>query len=78
MNRAHHSSCTIQLDPPRNFNPRFCWENEKTFSKFLKEPKLDDEKIINKCQEVAVRTSYFIHCRRRKEWTDLSKMHNFI
>ena len=42
----------------------------KTFSKFFKELKLDDEKIINNCQEVAIRTSYYIYCRRRKEWTD--------
>ena len=47
----------------------FVGKTIKTFSKFLKELKLDDEKIINKCQEVAVRTSYFIYCRRRKEWT---------
>ena len=46
----------------------------KTFSKFLKELKLDDERIINKWQEVAVRTSYFIYCRRRKDWTDPEPM----
>ena len=46
----------------------------KTFSKFLKELKLDDERIIDKWQEVAVRTSYFIYCRRRKDWTDPEPM----
>ena len=43
----------------------------KTFSKFLKELKLDDERIINRCQEIAICTSYYIDCQRRKEWTDL-------
>ena len=42
----------------------------KTFSKFLKELKLDDERIINKCQEVVICTSYYIYSRSRKEWTD--------
>ena len=43
----------------------------KTFSKLLKDLKLDDdERIINKSQEVSIRTSYYIYCRRRKEWTD--------
>ena len=42
----------------------------KTFSKCLKELKLHDERIINKCQEVAICTSYYIDCRRRKEFTD--------
>ena len=42
----------------------------KTFSKFLKELKLDDERIIDKYQEVAVRTSYYIYYRRTKDWTD--------
>ena len=42
----------------------------KTYSKCLKELKRGDERIINKCQEVAIRTSYYIYCRRRKEWTD--------
>ena len=41
-----------------------------TFGKFLKELNLDDGRIINKCREVAIRTSYYIYCRRRKEWTD--------
>ena len=52
----------------------FAGKTIKTFRKFLKELKLDDEKIINKFQEVAVRTSYFIYCRRRKDWTDLELM----
>ena len=43
---------------------------KKHLVNFLKELKLDDQRIINKCQEVAIRTSYYIYCRRRKEWTD--------
>ena len=46
----------------------------KIFSKFFKKTKLDDERIINKCQEVAVRTSYFIYCRRGKDWTNPEPM----
>ena len=48
----------------------FVGKTIKIFGKFLKELKLDDKRIINKCQEVAIRTSYYIYCRRRKEWTD--------
>ena len=48
----------------------FAGKMVKTFSKFLKELKLDDERIINKCQEVVICTSYYIYSRRRKEWTD--------
>ena len=40
---------------------------KKHLVNFLKELKLDDQRIINKCQEVAIRTSYYIYCRRRKE-----------
>ena len=52
----------------------FIGKTIKTFSQFLKELKLDDGKIINKCQKAAVRTSYFIYCQRRKEWTDPEPM----
>ena len=37
----------------------------KTFSELLKQLKLDDERIINKCQEVAIRI-----VSKKKEWTD--------
>ena len=53
----------------------------KTFSKFLKELKLDDERIIDKYQEdqeVAVRTSYYIYYRRRKDWTDSELVYIYI
>ena len=52
----------------------FAGKNIKTFRKFLKELKLDVERIINKCQEVAIRISYHIYCQRRKEWTDRELM----
>ena len=29
MQCAHHFSCTIQLDPPWNFYPEFCWKHDK-------------------------------------------------
>ena len=48
----------------------FAWKSIKAFSKFLKELKLDDKGMINECQEVAIRISYYIYCRRRKEWSD--------
>ena len=48
----------------------FAGKTIKTFSKFLKELKVDDKRTINKCQEVAIRTLFDIYCRRRKECTD--------
>ena len=36
----------------------FAGKTIETFNKFSKELKLDDERVINKCQEVAIRTSY--------------------
>ena len=41
----------------------FAGKTIKTFSK-----------CINKFQEVAICKSYYIHCRRRKEWTDPEPM----
>ena len=38
--------------------PGFAGKTIETFNKFSKELKLDDERVINKCQEVAIRTSY--------------------
>ena len=48
----------------------FAGKTIKTFNKFLKELKLDVERIINKCQEVAICTLHYIYCWRRKQWTD--------
>ena len=59
----------------------FAGKMVKTFSKFLKELKLDDERIIDKYQEdqeVAVRTSYYIYYRRRKDWTDSELVYIYI
>ena len=36
----------------------FAEKTIETFNKFSKELKLDDERVINKCQEVAIHTSY--------------------
>ena len=49
------------------------------FEKILKEPHLDDEKIISKYQEVAIRTFYYIYCHGSEEWTDPELMltHDF-
>ena len=41
---------------------------------FLKELHLDRKKIISRCQEVAIRTSFYIYCHHSKEWTDLDLM----
>ena len=35
----------------------------------LKQFKVDYDRLFSKCCEVAVRTSYYIFCRRNKEWT---------
>ena len=37
--------------------------------KLLKQFKVDYDRLFSKCCEVAIRTSYYIFCRRNKEWT---------
>ena len=37
--------------------------------KLLKKFKVDYDRLFRKCYEVAIRTSYYIFCRRNKEWT---------
>lgn len=39
----------------------------KLFNKYIFDRKL----IIMKCQEVAIRTSYFFYCRQNKTWQQL-------
>ena len=36
--------------------------------KLLKQFKVDYDRLFSKCCEVAIRTSYYIFCRRNKEW----------
>ena len=43
--------------------------NIESFRTFLKNLNINQDYVISKCQEVAVRASYFIYCRRNKEWT---------
>ena len=41
-----------------------------SFEQFLKSKDLDAKRIIPKCQEIALRASYFIYCRRNKTWSE--------
>ena len=40
----------------------------KCFKDFILKLNLDYERNIYKCQEVAIRTSFYIYCRRDKQW----------
>ena len=41
----------------------------KSSEQFLSSKDLDAKRIIRKCQEVALRASYFTYCRRNKTWS---------
>ena len=40
------------------------------FEKFLKKLGVNDNRTFIKCMETAIRATYFIFCRRNKEWTN--------
>ena len=40
------------------------------FCKFLEELELNIDRTVYKCMETAIRASYYIFCRRNKEWID--------
>ena len=40
------------------------------FRRLLKYLKVNDNRIIAKCMEVALRATFFIYCRRNKQWND--------
>ena len=46
----------------------FTGSSIKTFETYLSGKKLDSVRITKKCQEVAIRASYRIYCRRNKIW----------
>ena len=46
----------------------FTTNDVKCFKDFILKLNLDYERIIYKCQEVAMRTSFYIYCRRNKQW----------
>ena len=48
----------------RGLTPKTTIECEK----LLKQFKVDYDRLFSKCCEVAIRTSYYIFCRRNKEW----------
>ena len=62
------------LTPPSNFqliflevtSLGFVTKNIKTFRNFLKSININERYLIEKLQEVAIRCSYFIYCRRKK------------
>ena len=66
------------LTPPSNFqliflevtSLAFVTKNIKTFRKFLKSININERYLMEKLQEVAVRCSYFIYCRRNKNWSE--------
>ena len=48
----------------------FVNKNIKTFRNFLKSININERYLIEKLQEVAIRCSYFIYCRRNKNWKE--------
>ena len=66
------------LTPPSNFqliflevtSLGFVTRNIKTFRNFLKSININERYLIEKLQEVAIRCSYFIYCRRNKNWNE--------
>ena len=46
----------------------FTTNDVKCFKDFMLKLNLNYEHIIYKCQEVAMRTSFYIYCRRNKQW----------
>ena len=46
----------------------FTTNDVKCFKDFMLKLNLSYEHIIYKCQEVAMRTSFYIYCRRNKQW----------
>ena len=66
------------LTPPSNFrliflevtSLGFVTKNIKTFRNFLKSININERYLIEKLQEVAIRCSFFIYCRRNKNWSE--------
>ena len=48
----------------------FVTENVKLFRNFLKTIEINETYAIGKMQEVAIRSSYYIYCRRNKVWNE--------
>ena len=48
----------------------FTGSSIKTFETYLDGKNLDSVRIITKCEEVALRASCYIYCRRNKIWSD--------
>ena len=48
----------------------FVGQAHTEFIIFVESLKLEGMHIIKKCQEVAIRTSFYIYCRRNKTWED--------
>ena len=66
------------LIPPSNFqliflevtSLGFVTKNVKTFRNFLKSINVNGRYLIEKLQEVAIRCSYLIYCRKNKNWNE--------
>ena len=48
----------------------FVTKHIKTFKNFLKFININERYLIEKLQEVAIRCSYVIYCRRNKNWSE--------
>ena len=48
----------------------FVSKNVAKFRRLLKYLKANDNRIIAKCMEVALRATFFIYCRRNKQWNN--------
>ena len=59
-----HFNMILEISPSRFTG------STKSFEQFLKSKDLDAKRIIRKCQEVALRASYFIYFRQNKMWSE--------
>ena len=72
LRRALHSTCShLKLILLEISSLGFTRSSIKTFETYLNGKKLDSVRIIKKYQEVAIRASYYIYCRRNKICLDL-------
>ena len=48
----------------------FISKEAKTIKNYFKGLRINTDVLFSKCMEVAIRCTYYIYCRRNKEWTN--------
>ena len=48
----------------------FVSKNINRFRRLLRALDLNEERVVKKCMEVALRASFYIYCRRNKPWNN--------